>query len=158
MANEAKAKGVHVILGPTVNIQRSPIGGRGFESFSEDPVLSGRIASAFCKAIEGEGIASTIKHFVCNDQEDKRMAIDVRVSDRALREIYLLPFMLAARDSKPSAVMASYNKVNGIHVSERKDILEGILRKEWGWKGLVMSDWYEYPVSLCLTVKLISVL
>ncbi|KAG4429804.1 hypothetical protein IFR05_014715 [Cadophora sp. M221] len=142
MAEEAKAKGVHVILGPTVNIQRSPLGGRGFESFAEDPVLSGMMANAFCKGIESQGIASTIKHFVCNDQEDKRMAVDIRVSDRALREIYLLPFMLAARDSKPSAVMASYNKINGTHVSESKGILEGILRKEWGWKGLVMSDWY----------------
>ncbi|KAH7403006.1 putative beta-glucosidase I [Cadophora sp. MPI-SDFR-AT-0126] len=142
LANEAKAKGVHVILGPTVNMQRSPIGGRGFESFAEDPVLSGMLASAYCNSIEGQGIATTIKHFLCNDQEDKRTAIDVKVSDRALREIYLLPFMLAVREGNPSAFMTAYNKINGTHVSESKKFMDDILRKEWGWEGLVVSDWY----------------
>lgn len=128
-------------LGPTVNIQRSPLGGRGFESFAEDPVLSGLLAAAYCNGIQSENIIATIKHFVCNDLEDQRRAVDVRVSDRAMREIYMLPFMLATRDSKPKAFMSSYNKINGTHVSERKDIIDGILRKEWGWEGLVMTDW-----------------
>lgn len=141
LALESKAKGVHVLLGPTVNIQRSPLGGRGFESFAEDPVLSGLLAAAYVNGVQDEGVVAAIKHFVCNDLEDKRMAVDVRVSERALREIYLLPFMLAVRDSKPGSFMTSYNKVNGTHVSERKDIIDGILRKEWGWDGLVMSDW-----------------
>src|SRR5262249_55463110 len=90
---EAKAKGAHVLLGPTVNIQRSPLGGRGFESFSEDPLLSGTIAAAYCNGVQDEHIIPSIKHFVCNDQEDKRMSVNVTVSSRALREIYLLPFM-----------------------------------------------------------------
>lgn len=138
---EAKSRGIHAVLGPTVNIQRSPLGGRGFESFAEDPVLSGLLAAAYCNGIQSEGVLATIKHFVCNDLEHQRSAVDVRVSDRALREIYLLPFMLAARDSKPASFMTSYNKVNGTHVNESKDLIEGILRKEWGWDGLVMSDW-----------------
>lgn len=138
---EAKSKGVHVVLGPTVNIQRSPLGGRGFESFAEDPVLSGLLAAAYCNGVQKEDILATIKHFVCNDLEDQRRAVDVRVSDRAMREIYLLPFMLAARDSQPAGFMTSYNKINGTHVNERADLIDGILRKEWGWDGLVMSDW-----------------
>lgn len=138
---EAKAKGVHVVLGPTVNIQRSPLGGRGFESFAEDPVLSGLLAAAYCNGVQDEDIMATIKHFVCNDLEHMRRAVDVRISDRAMREIYLLPFMLATRDSNPAAFMTSYNKINGTHVADRKDIIDGILRQEWGWEGLVMSDW-----------------
>lgn len=141
MAIEAKAKRVHTVLGPTVNIQRSPLGGRGFESFSEDPVLSGLSAAAIINGMQKNGIQATIKHFVCNDHEDERTAVDCVVSERALREIYLMPFQLAVRDSAPGAVMSSYNKVNGVHVSESKELLKDILRKEWGWDGMVMSDW-----------------
>ncbi|KAH8658180.1 putative beta-glucosidase I [Xylariales sp. PMI_506] len=139
---EAKTRGIHVVLGPTVNIQRSPLGGRGFESFAEDPVLSGLLAAAYVNGIQKQDILATIKHFVCNDMEDQRRAVDVRVSDRALREIYLLPFMLAVRDSSPAAFMTAYNKVNGLHVNNRGDLIDGVLRKEWGWDGLVMSDWF----------------
>lgn len=139
---EAKAKGAHVLLGPTVNIQRNPLGGRGFESFSEDPVLSGLMAASYCNGVQGESVIPSIKHFVCNDQEDKRMSASIVVSDRALREIYLLPFMLAVRDSQPGSFMTSYNKLNGTHCSEHKKLLRDILRKEWGWKGLIVSDWY----------------
>lgn len=142
MADEAISKGTHVILGPTINIQRSPLGGRGFESFSEDGVLSGMLAGYYCKGIQGKGVAATLKHFVCNDQEHERTAVNSIVTPRAMREIYLLPFQLALKICEVKCVMTAYNKLNGIHASEHKELLDGILRKEWGWDGLVMSDWY----------------
>jgi beta-glucosidase len=142
IGREAKAKGAHVVLGPTINLQRSPLGGRGFESFAEDPFLSGILAAAYCNGLQGEGIVATLKHFVCNDLEDQRKAVNVIVSDRALREIYLMPFMLAIRDSKPGVVMTAYNKLNGIHCSENGRLLKDILRKEWGFEGAVISDWF----------------
>ncbi|RJE25234.1 hypothetical protein PHISCL_02447 [Aspergillus sclerotialis] len=142
MADEAIAKGTHVILGPTINTQRSPLGGRGFESFSEDGVLSGTLAGHYCKGIQEKGVAATLKHFVCNDQEHERMAVDSIVTQRAMREIYLLPFQIALRICQAKCFMTAYNKVNGRHASENKEILDGILRKEWGWNGLVMSDWF----------------
>lgn len=141
LADEAKAKGAHVVLGPTINIQRSPLGGRGFESYSEDPVLSGTIAGGYCAGLREGGIVATPKHFVCNDMEHERMASNSIVTDRALREIYLLPFMRAIQIGKPEAIMTAYNKVNGTHASESPELLRDILRGEWGWDGLVMSDW-----------------
>jgi beta-glucosidase len=135
-------------LAPTINIQRSPLGGRAFESFSEDPTLSGQIAAAYINGLQGEGISATIKHFVGNDQEHERMGEDSIISQRALREVYLRPFQIAQKLSKPWAYMTSYNKVNGTHVSEHKQLLQDILRKEWQHDGLVMSDWYgTYSVS-----------
>lgn len=142
MGEEAKAKGAHVILGPTINMQRSPLGGRGFESLSEDPVLSGLGAAALVNGIQETGVQATIKHFVCNDQEHNRNGVNVIITERALREIYLLPFQLVVRDSKPGLFMTAYNKVNGTHVSENPRILKNILRGEWGWEGCVMSDWW----------------
>jgi beta-glucosidase len=147
LGEEAIAKGSHVLLGPTINIQRSPLGGRGFESFSEDGVLSGTLAGHYTKGVQEKGVAATLKHFVCNDQEHERMAVNSIVTARALREIYLMPFQLAMRISKSACVMTAYNKVNGTHVSENKAIIDDILRKEWGWDGLVMSDWYTIYVS-----------
>jgi beta-glucosidase len=141
MGHEAIAKGAHVILGPTMNIARSPLGGRGFESFSEDSFLSGFGAAAIVNGIQGTGVQSCIKHFVCNDQEHERNSVNVIVTERALREVYLLPFMLCIRESQPGSLMSSYNKVNGMHVSENKKLLTDILRKEWGWDGMIMSDW-----------------
>jgi beta-glucosidase len=141
LAAEARAKGVHVVLGPTMNIQRGPLGGRGFESFSEDPVLAGQLAGYYCKGLEKSGIVSTPKHFVCNDQEHERKAVNCIVTDRALREIYLLPFEIALKLGRPKAIMTAYNKVNGTHVAESSNLLQDILRDEWGWRGLVMSDW-----------------
>jgi beta-glucosidase len=142
LADEAKAKGAHVILGPTINIQRSPLGGRGFESYSEDPYLAGVLARQYCKGVKDKNIVATLKHFVCNDQEHERMAVNAIVTDRALREIYLEPFRIAIKMSQPGAVMTSYSKLNGTHVSENKNILQDILRDEWKWDGLVMSDWF----------------
>ena len=141
LGQEAKAKGVHILLGPTNNIQRAPNGGRGFESFSEDPYLSGTLCGRYCTGVQDEDIIPTPKHFVCNDQEHERMAVNSIVTDRALREIYLMPFMLGIKHARPAAIMTAYNKVNGTHASENK-VLFDILRKEWRWDGLVMSDWY----------------
>ena len=140
LGQEAKAKGAHILLGPTVNIQRAPTGGRGFESFSEDPFLSGSICAQYCNGVQEENIITTPKHFVCNDQEHERMAVNCIVTNRALREIYLMPFMLAVKNARPSALMTAYNKVNGIHASENPKLYH-ILREEWNWDGLVMSDW-----------------
>ncbi|KAG9094123.1 hypothetical protein FS749_013076 [Ceratobasidium sp. UAMH 11750] len=144
IALDCKDKGAHVLLGPTVNIQRSPLGGRGFESYSEDPHLSGILARAFVKGVQSENVAATIKHYVCNDSEFERMSMSSEVSVRALREIYLRPFELAIRDNEdaPWAVMSGYNRVNGLHASENKYLLDSILRKQWGWNGMIMSDWY----------------
>ncbi|GME77097.1 unnamed protein product [Ambrosiozyma monospora] len=142
MSAEAKAKAAHAILGPTCNIQRGPLGGRGFESFSEDPVLSGLASSAVIKGIQEGGISATIKHYVCNDLEDDRNSLSAIVSERALREIYLMPFQLAAKYAKPNAFMTSYGKVNGEHVSGSKKLLDNLLRDEWKWDGMVMSDWF----------------
>lgn len=142
MSDEGKAKGAHVILGPCINMQRGPLGGRGFESISEDPVLSGLSAAALTAGIQSEGLVACIKHFVCNDQEHQRNTYDALITERALREIYLRPFQLVARDSKPGCFMTSYNKVNGVHASENKKLLQTTLRDEWGFDGVVMSDWY----------------
>lgn len=143
MGKEARMKGSHVILGPTCNIVRSPLGGRGFESYSEDPLLSGHAASHVIQGIQNkEKILACIKHYVCNDLEDERRCVDVIITERALREIYLKPFQIALRDSNPKSMMTAYNKVNGTHVSQSKKLLQDILRKEWGYEGTVMSDWF----------------
>lgn len=138
---EAIAKGASVILGPTTNMQRSPLGGRGFESFSEDPYLAGAISAATVNGIQSTGVSATIKHFVANDQEHERQSANSILSERALREIYLMPFQIAQRDSKPWCYMTSYNRVNGTHASESPRLLRDILRNEWGFDGMTMSDW-----------------
>ncbi|KAI0700577.1 glycoside hydrolase family 3 protein [Cytidiella melzeri] len=141
LGDECRAKSVHILLGPTINTQRSPLGGRGFESFSEDPHLNGKIAAAYVNGLQSTGVSACIKHFVANDQEFQRMSVSSEVSERALREIYLKPFQIAIADAKPWSVMSSYNRVNGVHAAENKWLLDDILRKEWGWSGLLMSDW-----------------
>ncbi|KAK2762861.1 hypothetical protein FQN54_001036 [Arachnomyces sp. PD_36] len=142
LGDECKAKGSHVLLGPTINTQRGPLGGRGFESFSEDPVLSGNLAASYCTGVKSTNIIPTPKHLVCNDQEHERVAVNAIITERALREIYLLPFQIAVKNSNPGALMTSYNKVNGCHASESPRLLQDIVRKEWGYDGLIMSDWY----------------
>ena len=142
MGREAIAKGAHVLLGPCINMQRSPLGGRGFESISEDPVLAGLAAASIINGIESTGEVACIKHFVCNDQEHQRTRYNAIVTQRALREIYLKPFQIAQRDAQPSAYMTAYNKLNGVHVSENPFLIQHILRGEWGFTGLVMSDWF----------------
>ncbi|KAG7452963.1 glycoside hydrolase family 3 protein [Guyanagaster necrorhizus] len=142
LAQEAKIKSSVILLAPTCNIQRSPLGGRAFESFSEDPHLSGMMASAYVNGLQSEGVAATIKHFVANDQEHERTAADSVMSDRALREIYLYPFMLAQKHAQPWAYMTSYGRVRGLHCSENRQLLQGILRNEWDFDGIVISDWF----------------
>ncbi|RAL07919.1 glycoside hydrolase [Aspergillus homomorphus CBS 101889] len=135
VADNAKAKGAHVILGPTIIIQRGPLGGRGFESYSEDPLLAGFMAGHYCKGLQQKNISATLKHFVCNDQEHERTAVNSIVTDRTMREVRLLLFMLAIGVEKPDAIMTAYNKGNGIHTSESPEPLQDILRSEWGWNG-----------------------
>jgi beta-glucosidase len=142
LATEARAKNVHVLLAPTVCLQRSPLMGRGFEAFAEDPVLSGLIASAYISGIQDLGIAACIKHFAAHDQSTMSIEDDVRLSARTLRELHLLPFQLAQRHARPWSVMTSYNMINGVHSSEDPLLLRDILREEWGFDGLVMSDWW----------------
>ncbi|KAJ0421832.1 putative beta-glucosidase K [Aspergillus carlsbadensis] len=143
LSHECAAKGAHIWLGPTVNIVRGPLNGRGFEGFSEDPVLSGVLAGAIIRGVQGSGdTIAALKHFVGNEQETQKVSVDLWMSERALREVYLKPFQIALRDGRPGVVMASYNRVNGTHVSENKKLLGEVLRQEWGFEGLVMSDWF----------------
>lgn len=141
LAEETMSKGAVCLLGPTVCLHRSPLGGRNFESFSEDPFLTGKLASAYIKGLQGRGISATIKHFAANEQETKRTRINVNVSERALREIYLKPFEIAIKEANPWALMTSYNLVNGIHADMNEYLLKTVLRGQWKYKGLVMSDW-----------------
>jgi beta-glucosidase len=140
VADEALSVGVHVILGPGVNIHRSALGGRNFEYYSEDPLLAGRIAAAFCTGLQSSGVSSCVKHFAANNQETNRQSVDMIVSQRALREIYLRPFELAIRTARPWFVMTAYNALNGTNCSENADLV-GVLRGEWGFEGGVMTDW-----------------
>ena len=142
LADELKAKGAHILLAPTVNIHRTPIAGRNFECYSEDPFLSGMMASAYIKGIQDNGVGACIKHFIANDQEYERFSISSEVDERTLREIYLEPFRIAIRNSNPWAVMSSYNRVNGVYACEYDHSLLEILKGEWNFEGIVMSDWF----------------
>jgi beta-glucosidase len=138
---EAVAEKVSVVLGPGVNIKRNPLAGRNFEYYSEDPYLSGKITSAFIKGIQSNGIAASVKHFAANNQEFRRMSIDSVVDERTLREIYLTSFEMAVKEGQTKTVMASYNLVNGVYANENTHLLKDILRDEWGFQGVVVSDW-----------------
>jgi beta-glucosidase len=139
-AVEARRKDVDVVLGPTINLHRSPLGGRHFEAFSEDPVLTANLAAAYVRGVQDNGVGATPKHYVANDSETDRFTVDVRVGDRALRELYLLPFEKAVTEARAWLVMSSYNRVNGVTVTEN-DLLETPLNTEWGFDGVVVSDW-----------------
>ncbi|KAL3451524.1 glycoside hydrolase superfamily [Aspergillus insuetus] len=141
LAEDTKSKGAKLLLGPTVCPHRHPLGGRNFESFSEDPLLAGSLAAEYIKGLQENGIGAVIKHYAANEQETLRNTIDVRVSERALREIYLRPFEIAINEAKPFGVMTAYNSVNGAHADMNEFLLKKVLREEWGFKGLVMSDW-----------------
>ncbi|ODQ80945.1 glycoside hydrolase family 3 protein [Babjeviella inositovora NRRL Y-12698] len=145
---EAKLKSVHAVLGPMCAIIRSPLAGRAFEGFSEDPTLCGFAAAAVVSGIQSTGVTATLKHFVCNDQEYDKRIVNCLVSDRALREIYLLPFQIGIRDSNPALILTAYQKVNGEYCSDSYSLLNKILREEWGWKGTVALDWFSsYSVA-----------
>ena len=142
LGQEARSKRSHVLLAPTVNLHRSPLAGRNFECFSEDPLLSARMAVAFIEGVQGQGVGCSIKHFVCNDSEFERHSISSEVDERTLRELYLAPFETAVREARPWAVMAAYNRLNGSYCSEHAELLTKILRHEWGFEGFVVSDWF----------------
>ncbi|WP_294945810.1 glycoside hydrolase family 3 C-terminal domain-containing protein [uncultured Microbacterium sp.] len=139
-AAEARAKNVDVVLGPTINLHRSPLGGRHFECFSEDPQLSGELAAAYVAGMQERGVAACPKHYVANDSETDRFTVDVRVDDRALRELYLAPFERAVTDAHAWTIMSSYNSVDGVTMTEN-DLLETPLNTDWGFDGVVISDW-----------------
>ncbi|MGV2985974.1 glycoside hydrolase family 3 C-terminal domain-containing protein [Microbacterium sp. AGC85] len=141
LGREASAQGVGVLLGPGLNIKRSPLGGRNFEYFSEDPELAGRLAAAYVRGIQSEGVAATPKHFAVNSQELRRMVSDSVIDERTLREIYLTAFEIVVREAHPWAIMSSYNLVNGVYAHENKHLLTDVLRGEWGFDGAVISDW-----------------
>lgn len=141
LGREARALGVHVVLGPGLNIKRSPLCGRNFEYYSEDPLLSGRLAAANVRGIQANGVAACLKHFAVNNQESDRMRISADIDMRPLREIYLRTFEIALRESQPWTIMSSYNRINEVSASENHWLLTDVLRREWGFDGVVVSDW-----------------
>ncbi len=142
LAEEAERQRIHVVLGPTVNLHRSPLGGRLFEAYSEDPLLSGHLAAGYVSGLQSQGIGACVKHLVANEAETERHGVDSVVDERTLRELYLLPFEIAVADADPWSVMAAYNDVNGIAATEQGPVNNEILKDEWGWRGLLMSDWF----------------
>lgn len=141
LGNEAQAENVQILLGPGANIKRSPLCGRNFEYFSEDPVVSGEIAAAWINGIQSQNVGASLKHFAANNQETRRMAVDAMIDERTLREIYWADFERAVKKSRPWTVMTAYNKTNGVYGSENPAALTGRLRDDWGFDGFVMTDW-----------------
>lgn len=141
LGKEAAAQNVNVLLGPGVNMKRNPLAGRNFEYFSEDPYLAGKLAAGLIRGIQSQGVAACVKHFAANNQEERRMVIDTIVDERTLREIYLTAFEIAIEEGKTQTVMSSYNRLNGAFTNENLHLMRDILRKEWGFEGLVVTDW-----------------
>jgi beta-glucosidase len=141
IGREARALGVHVVLGPNINIQRTPLAGRNFETYSEDPLLSGIIGTSFVRGLQSEGVGASVKHYVANEQERQRRIGSSNVDERALREIYLAPFEMIVRQAQPWTIMSAYNRLNGMFMTENRRLLTEVLKREWGFDGMVMSDW-----------------
>jgi beta-glucosidase len=141
LGEESQAIDVQILLGPGINMKRSPLGGRNFEYFSEDPVLAGQLAAAYIEGVQSQGVGTSLKHYAVNNQEFERMATSSNVDERTLHELYLPAFEIAVREGKPWTVMSSYNLVNGIYASEHEELLRDILRRSWGFSGFVVSDW-----------------
>lgn len=141
IAEEALHAGVSVVLGPGCNIKRNPLCGRNFEYFSEDPMVSGKMAAAWIKGLQSTGVQASLKHFAINNQETKRQNGNSMVDERTMHEIYLKPFEIAVKEAHPGTVMCCYNKVNGVHGSDHKELLTDVLRTQWGFDGLVVTDW-----------------
>lgn len=142
LAQECQEMGVGILLGPGINIRRTPLAGRGYEYYSEDPVVSGDIAAALINGLQDGGVGASLKHFAANNSEYRRTEMDSVVEERSLREIYLSGFKRAIDKSHPWTVMSSYNRLNGVQTSQHHWLLTEVLRNEWGYDGLVMSDWY----------------
>ena len=142
LAQEAHRQDIHVVLGPTINLHRSPLGGRLFEAYAEDPYLTGRTAAAYVRAMQARGTAACLKHLVANESETLRNFVDSRVDETTLRELYLLPFRMAVQDADAWSMMAAYNDVNGRSATENRRVQQEIVKDEWGWDGLIMSDWF----------------
>ena len=141
LAEESQASDVQILLGPGINMKRSPLGGRNFEYFSEDPILAGKMAAAYIQGVQSQGVGTSVKHFAANNQEFERMATSSNLDERTLHEVYLPAFEIAVRESQPWSVMAAYNPVNGIHSAENGLLLNEILRTRWGFRGFAVSDW-----------------
>lgn len=141
IGEECRYYGVHMLMGPGVNIKRNPLCGRNFEYYSEDPLLAGKFGAAFVRGVQSMGVSACLKHFALNNQENFRFVGNSVADERAIREIYLKPFETAVKEGKPGAVMSSYNRINGTFASENKWLLTDVLRTEWGFDGIVMSDW-----------------
>ena len=141
LGQEAAVQKVNILLGPGLNMKRSPLCGRNFEYFSEDPYLAGKMAAGYVRGIQSNGISACVKHFACNNQEENRMTLDSIVDERTFREIYLTAFEIAVKEGKTKSIMSSYNLINGKFANENEHLLVDILRKEWGYNGLVVTDW-----------------
>ncbi len=142
LGTEARSKGVDVLLAPTINVMRTPLGGRGFESFGEDPVLIARMAVAYVDGLRQAGVAAAAKHYVGNDSETQRWTYDARIAEHVLRELYLVPFEACVREADLDLVMTGYNMVNGVTMTEHARLLSSILKDEWGFQGVTLSDWH----------------